>query len=65
MADIINLRLARKAAKRTASERQAETNRAKFGRSRSEEERDRIEAERQARLIDGARLDSSGREDDR
>ncbi|HEX7873862.1 MAG TPA: DUF4169 family protein [Sphingobium sp.] len=55
MAEIINLRLARKAHKRAADARQADTNRAKFGRTKGEKERDRIEAERQARLIDGAK----------
>ncbi len=55
MAEIINLRLARKARKRSDDVAQAEQNRAKFGRTRGEKDRDRIEAERQARLIDGAK----------
>ena len=60
MAEIVNLRLARKAARRMAAERQAETNRARHGRTKGEKERDRLEAERLQRRIDGAR-----REDER
>jgi hypothetical protein len=54
MAEIINLRQARKARKRVDDAQQAAENRAKFGRTRGEKERDRIEAERQARFIEGA-----------
>ena len=43
MADIVNLKLARKVREREARERAAEENRAKHGRSKTE--RERIEAE--------------------
>lgn len=55
MAEIVNLRLARKAKARAAQQTEAQANRAKFGRTRAEKTRDRIEAERTARLLDGAR----------
>lgn len=55
MAEIINLRQARKARKRADDAALAEQNRARFGRTRGERERDRIAAERHARLIDGAK----------
>lgn len=57
MAEIINLRQVRKARKRANHAELADQNRAKFGRTKGEKERDRMEAERQARLIDGAKLD--------
>lgn len=60
VAEIINLRTARKAARRKADERQAEANRAKFGRTKGEKARDRIEADRLARTVDGARIDREG-----
>ena len=55
MGDVINLRLARKARARDAAARQAEQNRALHGRSKPEKERHQREAERAARLLDGAR----------
>lgn len=55
MAEIVNLRLARKAKARAAQQTEAQANRAKFGRTKAEKTRDRIEAERTARLLDGAR----------
>jgi hypothetical protein len=55
MAEIVNLRLARKAKKRAADRNEAAANRAKFGRDKGEKARQTAEAERQARLIDGAR----------
>lgn len=55
MGDVINLRLARKAKARGASARQAEQNRALHGRSKPEKERQQRDAERTARLLDGAR----------
>lgn len=57
MAEIVNLRSARKARARAAHESEAQANRAKFGRTKAEKARDRIEAERAARFIDGARRD--------
>lgn len=55
MAEIINLRSARKARARIAHEQQAAENRARFGRTKAEKARDRIEAERADRAHDGAR----------
>ncbi len=57
MAEIINLRQARKARKRADDALQADQNRAKFGRTRAEKDRDRIEAERLSRSVDGAWLE--------
>ncbi len=59
MADIINLRLARKARGRQAAETEAAANRAKFGRIRREKQASRAEALRVDKLLDGAK-----REDD-
>lgn len=59
MAEIVNLRQARKARKRADYAAQADRNRAKFGRTRAEKDRDRIEADRQARLIDGAKREGT------
>jgi len=55
MAEIINLRLARKARARTKAEEQAAENRAKFGRSKAEKTIQQAEADRQARTLDGAK----------
>jgi hypothetical protein len=55
MAEIVNLRLARKAKKRAETEQQAAANRAKHGESKGEKLRRRQEAERLARHVEGAR----------
>lgn len=57
MAEIINLRQARKARKRAAGEGAAAANRARFGQTREERLKHEAEAARQARLLDGARRD--------
>lgn len=57
MAEIINLRLARKARARDAAEAQAATNRALHGQSKADRARQRQEAERVARTLNGARRD--------
>ena len=57
MAEIINLRMARKAKVRAAQQTEAQANRAKFGRTKAEKARDVTEAERAARLLEGARRD--------
>ncbi|MBS0480685.1 MAG: DUF4169 family protein [Proteobacteria bacterium] len=57
MAEIINLRMARKARVRAAADQTAQANRAKHGRTGAEKNHRRKEAERTARLIDGARLE--------
>jgi hypothetical protein len=55
MAEIINLRMARKARARAETEQQAAENRAKFGRSKAQKAIERTELERQARTLDGAK----------
>ena len=57
MADIINLRQARKAKARLTRERQAAENRARFGRSKAERDAQAAEQERQAKIVYGARRD--------
>ena len=56
MAEIINLRLARKARKRSDAEKQADANRAKFGRSKAERMVQRIDDARNDRALGGAKL---------
>lgn len=55
MAEIVNLRAARKAKERTADRVQADANAAKFGRSKAERQREAAEAARAKRALDGAR----------
>lgn len=57
MAEIVNLRQARKAKARAQKEQAAETNRAKFGRTKAERERDRMLTEKQVRDLDGHKRD--------
>lgn len=57
MAEIVNLNRFRKAQKRLAEERQAETNRVKFGRSKTEKLNDRRQAEKLQQEIDGKKRD--------
>ncbi|NDV85499.1 DUF4169 family protein [Aurantimonas aggregata] len=56
MADIVNLRRARKDRQRLAAERQAEDNRVRHGMPKALRQTARIEAARQARALDGAAL---------
>ena len=53
MAEIVNLNRFRKTQKRAADERQAEANRVKFGRSKTEKQNDRRDTERQQQDLDG------------
>lgn len=55
MAEIINLRLARKAQKRKQADSTASANRAKFGRTKAERMNEASEQVRALRLIDGAK----------
>lgn len=55
MADIINLRLARKARDRDADQAKSEANRAKHGRTRSEKLMAQADNARAARVLEGAR----------
>lgn len=57
MADIINLRQARKVKARRDKERVASANRAKFGQTKAEREVRRAEEARVERLLDGSRRD--------
>ncbi|MES2042893.1 MAG: DUF4169 family protein [Pseudomonadota bacterium] len=59
MAEIINLRTARRARARVDAATRADANRAKFGRTKAEKKNDAAEAARRAKLLDGARLDES------
>lgn len=55
MAEIVNLRRARKAKARTDAAARAAANRAAFGRTRQEKAADKAEGERRDRTLDGAR----------
>jgi hypothetical protein len=55
MAEIINLRMARKARARVAGDAQAQANRAKHGRTRAERKASEAETARLDRTVDGAR----------
>lgn len=55
MAEIINLRQARKAVQRRQDEATATANRAKFGRTKAERSAQASEQARALRLIDGAK----------
>lgn len=57
MAEVINLRLARKARERTRAADLAASQRARHGRTRTERQRDEAEAERLSRAVEGARRD--------
>ncbi|MCX7304938.1 MAG: DUF4169 family protein [Hyphomicrobiales bacterium] len=61
MADVVNLRIARKQKTRAGKEQQAQQSRALHGRTKAEKQRDRIEAERAAGFVDGHRLDRTDR----
>jgi hypothetical protein len=57
MADIINLRLARKARARAAEELAAAANRAAHGRTKAQKQADRAERARHEAALDGASID--------
>ena len=60
MAEVINLRLARKARIRAAKSAEAAQNRALHGLTKAERSRQRAEAAHAARQIDGARREPEG-----
>ena len=62
MAEIINLRLARKQKARAEAEKAAEQNRISFGRSKAERSLTEAERDKAARHIDGHRLERDGDE---
>lgn len=57
MGEVINLRRARKARARVAAATTAAANRAAFGRTKAERDTAAAEADRHARLLDGAKRD--------
>ena len=57
MADIVNLRRARKARERTEAATQAANNRARFGQTRQAREQAVEDEARRNRLLDGAKRD--------
>jgi hypothetical protein len=59
LAEIVNLRLARKRKARAVSERQAEEQRARFGRSKAELGAEAGRRAREGRRLDDHRLDSA------
>lgn len=64
MADLVNLRLARKRRDRAAREEQAAQNRLIHGRSGAQKAADRAETDKVSRLLDGHRLSARTRDDD-
>jgi len=59
MAEIVNLRLARKAKRRAADSVEAQANRARHGATKAERRLRQDEADRLARTVDGAKRDES------
>lgn len=57
MAELINLKAARKRREREAAAREAAGNRARFGRTKGQKARDEAEARAGAEKLDGLRLD--------
>ncbi|MBA4086986.1 MAG: DUF4169 domain-containing protein [Novosphingobium sp.] len=55
MGDVVNLRIVRKAKARASREVEAQANRAKFGRTKGDKLREAQDAERAAKLLDGAK----------
>ena len=60
MGDVVNLRRFRKRAHKASAATEAAGNRARFGRTREQAASDTAQAERAARVLDGARLDQPG-----
>jgi hypothetical protein len=57
MADVVNLRRARKQRNRAEKEQAAQENRVRFGRTKAGKASDTAARERQQRIVDGARLE--------
>lgn len=57
MGDVINLNRFRKARAKAMHARDADANRARFGRTAAERDRDEADAARRKALLDGAKLD--------
>jgi hypothetical protein len=62
MAEIVNLRQARKARDRKRAEQQAAENRAKFGRTKAEKTKQQLDDARDASRLDGARRETDDNE---
>ena len=58
MGDLVNLKRFKKRKAREQSERQAETNRARFGRTKSERIADTMRAKHASNLLDQHKMDS-------
>ncbi len=59
MADVINLRQERKRRKRSAKETEASENRVKFGLTKAEKAKNKVEGDRSAQRLDEHRKDDS------
>lgn len=59
MSEVVNLRMARKAKRRSQAEDAAAANRLRFGRTSTQREGQAMEAGRAARLLDGAKLEDA------
>ena len=57
MSNVINLRLARKAKARTEAEKQAEQNRAKFGRTKTEKKQRKAEEVRASKAHEAGKIE--------
>jgi hypothetical protein len=57
MADVINLRTARKARTRAVKEQKAAANRAAFGRTKADRDAEAADAARRRAVLDGAKRD--------
>jgi hypothetical protein len=57
MGDVVNLKRFKKRVERRQSEQQAEANRARFGRTKSERSVDELRAKRTSDLLDQHRID--------
>ena len=60
MAEIINLRMARKAKARSEAEKQAEQNRAKFGQTKADKKARKAETDRAGKAHDAGKLEKPG-----
>ena len=67
MGSVINLRQARKAKARSEKEKKAETNRARYGQTKAQKTKQRFEADKLERHLDGHKretLDDASQTDD-
>ena len=55
--DLLNLKQFKKRAGRDGAAKKAETNRALFGRTKTEKKRDELRAQRSGKFLDGHRID--------